>query len=177
VDPFFCGRGIGSELLKELSKLLLSRRGNGGLYVWAFEYNHRARKLYRRLGAVAVERAEAEAPGGGVVAEWRYAWPPVERLRDAITARHTKSTSMDRPCTTNGRSPGLTLRHGLRILGAIVLLPIALLRALAVRLDRTRLPDGAAKNRMLQAIHQAQHALTLRGALRVLHLSPPRYNQ
>jgi transposase InsO family protein len=71
----------------------------------------------------------------------------------------------------------LTLRRRIRILGAIVRLLIALLRALDVRLDGTRLPEGAAKGRLLRAIDRAQGALSLRGALRVLHLSPSRYHQ
>ncbi len=71
----------------------------------------------------------------------------------------------------------LTLRRRIRLLSAIVRLLIALLRVLDVRLDRTRLSDGAAKSRLLRAIDRAQGALSLRGALRVLHLSPSRYHQ
>ncbi len=66
----------------------------------------------------------------------------------------------------------LTLRRRVSMLAAIVRLLFALLRALDVRLDRTRLPEGAAKATLLQAIDRAQNALSLRRALRVLRLSP-----
>jgi hypothetical protein len=71
----------------------------------------------------------------------------------------------------------LTLRRRIRILGAIVRLLIAPLRALDVRLECTRVPDGTAKSRLLRAIDRAQGVLSLRGALRVLRLSPSRYHQ
>jgi hypothetical protein len=71
----------------------------------------------------------------------------------------------------------LTLRRRLRMLAAVVRLLVALLRALDVRLDRARLAEGAAKTRLIRAIERAQSALSLRGALRVVHLSPSRYHQ
>ncbi len=71
----------------------------------------------------------------------------------------------------------LKLRRRVRMLGAIVGLLVALLRAVDVRLDRNRLPEGAAKTRLLQAIERAQGALTLRAALRILRLSPTRYHR
>jgi len=77
----------------------------------------------------------------------------------------------------HGFRPKRTLRRRIQILSAIVRLLIALLRALDVRLECTRLPDAAAKRRLLRAIDRAQDALSLRGALRVLHLSPSRYHQ
>lgn len=80
VGPRYRGRGIGSRLLNELSRLLLSRHDDTGLYLWVFESNRRARGYYEKLGAVAVRRAEAEAPGGGIVAEWLYRWTSVAHL-------------------------------------------------------------------------------------------------
>jgi hypothetical protein len=50
------------------------------LYLWVFEANARTRAFYERLGAIVLERAVVEAPGGGSVAEWRYAWPDVNAL-------------------------------------------------------------------------------------------------
>ena len=60
----------------------------------------------------------------------------------------------------------LTLRRRLRLLGAIVGLLLALVRAVGVRLDQIRLPEGSAKTRLLRAIE-----------LRVLGLSPSRYHR
>ena len=72
----------------------------------------------------------------------------------------------------------LKLRRRVKMLAAIIRLLAALLRALDVRLDWTRLPEGAAKTGLLQAIGRAaQGALSLRGALRVVQLSPSRYHQ
>ena len=71
----------------------------------------------------------------------------------------------------------LTLRRRVRMLGAIVRLLVALLRALGVRLEQIRLPEGAAKARLLRAIDRAQGTLSLRAALRVLGLSPSRYHR
>ncbi len=71
----------------------------------------------------------------------------------------------------------LKLRQRIRRLAAIVRLLLALVRALDLRLDRTRLPEGAAKARLLRAIDYAQAMLSLQGALRVLRLSPSRYRR
>jgi len=79
--------------------------------------------------------------------------------------------------TAQLQAENLKLRRCIRMLAAIVRLLVALLRALDVRLDRTRLPEGSAKTRLLGAIDRAQSALPLRGALRVLRLSPSRYHQ
>ena len=86
VSPQLLGQGIGSQLLLELSERLLRRKGNHGLYLWVTEGNYRACEYYRRLGAVAIERAEHEVPGGSIVAEWLYWWESVELLRAAIVA-------------------------------------------------------------------------------------------
>lgn len=85
VSPSCRGQGIGSRLLLALSETLLGHREGDGLYLWAIEDNHRTRAYYASLGAVALERAENEAPGGGQVAEWLYWWEQIETLRNAVT--------------------------------------------------------------------------------------------
>jgi len=62
-----------------------------GLYLWVYELNTRTRAYYERLGAQPIERAVIPAPGGGTVAEWRYAWPDVELLHAATQASSSKS--------------------------------------------------------------------------------------
>lgn len=69
------------------------------------------------------------------------------------------------------------LRRRNQKLVAIVRLLFALLRALDVRLDQRRLPDGDAKTELLRAIDRARVALSVQGALRVLRLSPARYHR
>ena len=49
----------------------------------------------------------------------------------------------------------LKLRRRLQMLAAIVRLLVGLLRALDARLDRMRLPEGAAKRRLLRAIDRS----------------------
>jgi transposase InsO family protein len=71
----------------------------------------------------------------------------------------------------------LNLRRRVRMLSAIVRLLVALLQALDVHLEQTRLPEGAAKTRLLRAIDRAQNALSRRAALRILGLSASRYHR
>ena len=127
-------------------------------------YDHRLRDLVRTIGDPEIV-AEFGVPRSTALGWLRGDNGPV------VTAN---ILDMDH---TRLQAEVLTLRRRIRILGAIVRLLVALLRALDVRLDRTRLPDGAAKSRLLRAIDRAQGALSLRGALRVLHLSPSRYHQ
>lgn len=69
VDPDRSGGGVGSELVG-IAKSIRP----GGLQLWAFESNARARRFYERHGFVAVERTdgshnEERAP------DVRYVWP------------------------------------------------------------------------------------------------------
>ena len=71
----------------------------------------------------------------------------------------------------------LKLRQYIRRLGAVVRLLLALCRTLGWHLERTRLPEGPARARLVRAIERAQPALSLKSALQILHLSPSRYHQ
>jgi hypothetical protein len=51
-----------------------------------------------------------------------------------------------------------------------------LLRLSGARLDETRIPEGAAKAKILAAIARARTTLQLAVVLRVLGLSPSRYH-
>ncbi len=62
------------------------------------------------------------------------------------------------------------------LLGAIVGLLIAMLRASKVRLDYERLPEGESKKLLLRAIERAGKVLPLRAALRIARLSSSRYH-
>ena len=63
-----------------------------------------------------------------------------------------------------------------RILGAVVRLLLALLRASRFRLDGERLPEGEAKAGILRAVASADGVLPLARALKILHLTPSRYH-
>ena len=59
----------------------------------------------------------------------------------------------------------LTLHARVRKLSAIIRLLLVLIRVLGMRLDETRLPEGAVKARLLRAIDRAKDSLSLKGAL------------
>ena len=68
----------------------------------------------------------------------------------------------------------IRLRQRNEVLSAIVRLLFMLLRLSGARLDETRIPDGAAKAKILAAIARARTTLQLAVVLRVLGLSPSR---
>jgi putative transposase len=59
---------------------------------------------------------------------------------------------------------------------AIIRLLVALLRLSGFKLDEQRLPDGAAKAKILRAVQRCGNALPLRSALRIVRLSTARYH-
>jgi putative transposase len=70
----------------------------------------------------------------------------------------------------------IRLRQRNEVLSAIVRLLFMFLRLAAVRLDGTRIPDGAAKAKILAIIARALTTLQHAVVLRVLGLSPSRYH-
>jgi hypothetical protein len=69
------------------------------------------------------------------------------------------------------------LRRRTVLLGAVVGLLIALLRASKVQLDYERLPEGDANRIFLRAIEQARKVLPLNAALRITRLSRQTQNR
>src|SRR5471032_1913971 len=70
----------------------------------------------------------------------------------------------------------IRLRQLNEVLSAIVRLLFMLLRLAGVRLDETRIPERAAKAKILTAIARSRTALQLAVVLRVLGLSPSRHH-
>ena len=70
----------------------------------------------------------------------------------------------------------LALERRIRFLLAVIRLAFLLVRLSGFRLDSQRVPDGNAKRSILSAIANAQKAIPLAVALRVLRLSPSRYH-
>jgi putative transposase len=62
------------------------------------------------------------------------------------------------------------------MLTAVLRLVLALLRVSGFSLERSRVPDAAAKRRLLGAVERARRAMPLSAALRVLRLSSARYH-
>ena len=71
----------------------------------------------------------------------------------------------------------LTLSARVRKLSIIIRLLLVVIRVLGIRLDETRLPESAAKARLLRAIDRVRDCLSLTGALKVVGLSPSRYHR
>ena len=79
--------------------------------------------------------------------------------------------------TSGSRRRWSSCKQRVRRLGAIVRLLLAVVRAVGWHFDRTRLPEGPARAKMLRAIERAQPALSLKSTLRLLYMSPSRYHQ
>ena len=76
VLPGHRGAGVGTRLLHELS----GQVPGGGLHLWVYAQNARARAYYERLGARELEQDSADTPDGGKVVACLYAWPDVALL-------------------------------------------------------------------------------------------------
>lgn len=70
----------------------------------------------------------------------------------------------------------LALRRRVKKLSALLRLALALLRTSGFTLTHRRLPDGAAKIRILRAVDRARAFVPLRSLLRFLGLSPSRFH-
>jgi GNAT superfamily N-acetyltransferase len=84
VLPAFKGRGLGKGLLANLCEYAHAAHPHIGVYLWVYEKNLAARAFYESLGGKPVERTVVQAPGGGEVAEWRYAWPSAMRILEVL---------------------------------------------------------------------------------------------
>ena len=68
------------------------------------------------------------------------------------------------------------LRHRTALLGAVVALLVAVLRASNIQLDYERIPNGGAKRILQRAIDRTRKVLPLGVALRITRLSASRYH-
>jgi len=68
------------------------------------------------------------------------------------------------------------LRHRTALLGAVVALLVAVLRASKIQLDYERIPDGDTKSILLRDLDRTRKVLPLRAALRITRLSASRYH-
>ena len=70
VDPGHTGRGVGTDLLSHAKALR-----PGGLQLWTFASNGRARRFYERHGFVATEETDGSGNEEGA-ADVMYVWRP-----------------------------------------------------------------------------------------------------
>ena len=76
---------------------------------------------------------------------------------------------------TELRQEILLLRRRVKKLAALLRLVLAVQRVVGFSLAHHRLPDGRAKQQILQAVDQARTRIPLRAVLRILRLSPSRF--
>ena len=74
VLPAHAGQGIGTALMARAFHWLSGLDEKRGVYLWAYEKNSGARRLYERLGGVHVETTSKPNPGGGSGQSCRYVW-------------------------------------------------------------------------------------------------------
>jgi len=126
-------------------------------------YDHRLRHLVQRTGDVTV------ATDLGV---------PRSTARGWLGAVPTVVVSLDVADLTEPelRREILKLRRRVQKLTALLRLAVALLRSSGFTLTHERLPDGRAKNRILNAVDRARPFVPLGTLLRFLRLSPGRFH-
>lgn len=127
-------------------------------------YDHRLRELVRQSGDPAMV-APLGVPRSTAIGWLKGDDQPV------ITDRILETESYQLQAEV------LTLRARIQKLSAIIRLLLVLIRVLGIGLDKTRLPEGAAKARLLRAIDRARESLPLKGALKVIGFSPSRSHQ
>jgi len=77
------GQGLGRQLLATAMRELLSRGHRHPVWLWVFEQNEAARRVYARLGGREAERAVDRSFDGAERAKWRVVWQSPEALREA----------------------------------------------------------------------------------------------
>ena len=125
-------------------------------------YDHRLRNMVYEEGASRL--LAPDVVPRATAASWRRRGPRAVVTLDVVTKGEAAL-----------QAEVLRLRRRNEILLAIVRLYALLVRLAGVALDDTRLPDGAAKSRVLAAITRARASVSLTVALRVLGISTSRY--
>lgn len=74
VLPSFKGRGIGRDLMQEVSDWSLQHFDQPKLYLKVLEDNHSARLFYEKVGGEKQALFSDMMPGGNNVRVWRYVW-------------------------------------------------------------------------------------------------------
>ncbi|QNF31948.1 GNAT family N-acetyltransferase [Adhaeribacter swui] len=72
--------GIGKLLVKNCAKLILENSKNPTMYLWVFEANQNARRVYERLGGVNMQIIEKQNEDGTKAIICRYVWEDVTSL-------------------------------------------------------------------------------------------------
>jgi ribosomal protein S18 acetylase RimI-like enzyme len=74
VLPTYKGKGIGRDLMREVSHWSLQYFNQPKLYLKVLEDNHAARFFYEKVGGIKQASFSETMPGGANVRVWRYVW-------------------------------------------------------------------------------------------------------
>jgi GNAT superfamily N-acetyltransferase len=69
------GSGIGKLLMKECAQRIADKSNSQRMYLWVYEANENARRVYERLGAEHFETVEKPTEDGIPAQVCRYVWP------------------------------------------------------------------------------------------------------
>ena len=125
-------------------------------------YDHRLSELVRRSGdvTIATDLGVPRSTARG----WLRRTPPI-----------VVSLDVTRLSEQELHHEVVRLRRRVEKLAALLRLVLAVMRASGFTLSSERLPDGRDKRRILRAIEQARACIPVRGLLRILDLSPSRF--
>ncbi len=87
VQPELRSRGLGRQLFAHAVRWLLAAEPSRPVYLWVFEANAVARRLYERLHGQVAEPAIKDLPGGARVPSLRYVWPDAAALLARLEGR------------------------------------------------------------------------------------------
>ena len=68
------------DLLQQCARYILDKTDSSKLYLWVYELNENAKKVYERLRAVNFETIEKETTDGNKARQCRYTWQDVSVL-------------------------------------------------------------------------------------------------
>lgn len=68
------GSGIGKLLMKECAQRIADKSNSHRMYLWVYEANENARRVYERLGAEHFETVEKQTEDGTKAQVCRYVW-------------------------------------------------------------------------------------------------------
>lgn len=72
--------GIGKQLLQECARRIINKAQSHKMYLWVYESNENARRVYEHLGTTYIETVEQPTPSGITAPACRYAWSDVAVL-------------------------------------------------------------------------------------------------
>ena len=125
-------------------------------------YDHRLREQVCQGNLRAVPKVNI--PRSTIKSWRRRGAPPVVTLEPVARHQHDLAATIAK------------LENRVHVLAAVVRILLALIRAAGFSLAAQRLPEGAAKARILRAVASAQSALPLNTILKIIALSPSRYH-